>query len=56
MKKEFLCDYSKFIPLTFLFSLGQYDPKRNLTQHNFFIPKVSALYFMTLFLSVFYAS
>ena len=25
--------------LTFLFSLGQYDPKRNLTQHNFFIPK-----------------
>jgi len=25
--------------ISFLFSLGQYDPKRNLTQHNFFIPK-----------------
>jgi hypothetical protein len=29
----------KQTPLTFLFSLGQYDLKRNLTQHNFFIPK-----------------
>jgi len=29
----------EYFRLTFLFSLGQHDPKRNLTQHNFFIPK-----------------
>ena len=37
------CNHQNPLPtsdtLSFLFSLGQYEPKRNLTQHNFFIPK-----------------
>jgi len=39
LRHEGVADVQLHSFLTFLFSLGQYDPKRNLTRHNFFIPK-----------------